>query len=291
MLKNIRVEISGGLGNQLFSYFLATHLSSDSGNVVALDFLHADRTIHSNKLSLLDFEIPSNLKILNQKSRGAFYKGIHSRLMSSNSLILESGFIPETALALIREKQKLFICGDMGTFFFFNNVKESERRLQLNNKSSSLLSHLDKVRAKPSLAIHHRLGDFLNIKSSVGLLGPDYYKKSIEAAYDKSNIYVFSNQPSYSKFLFNKWGITSQNIQWIESSEFQGPAENLVAMSSSTSLICSNSTFSYWAAKLGSVSEVFIPEQYRRDGLTNIGEVPSGWIPIHCDWIESDDLL
>jgi hypothetical protein len=144
------------------------------------------------------------------------------------------------------------------------------------------------MRSQRTLAIHHRLGDFTELGSSVGLLSSEFYKEAIELSCDSKmkKILVFSNDPESSKSLFRNWGYVDSRISWIGPKDLPDPAETLLLMSMANSIICSNSTFSYWAAKLSSTDEtsIYYPHEFRRDNLANVINIPGKWKPLASRW-------
>ncbi len=289
MKKRLWVENSGGLGNQLFSYFFALYVKSLIKTDVGISFLHTDRSEHHSQLSLLDFDISPEIHLSNLKNRSLLYKTFQGYLVDKYTLSDDMTANPELVLEIIKSKGKSHIRGNFGSFFYFDQLLEPQKTLLLKQESSSFIAHSEMVRGTKSIAVHHRLGDYLDISSSVGLLGPNYYKFAIQAVGPTDKIFVFSNDPEYSETLFHKWGIADERMTWIKRNYFANPGETLMAMSRSSSIICSNSTFSFWAAKLGSSNDVIAPAQFRRDALGDVKCIPKAWTSHNPHWIDAGE--
>lgn len=291
MAKSIRVETSGGLGNQLFAYFFSLQLSTTVNMSVVMDLLHADRSLHHESVSLLDFDLSNKIQVANTKSRSSIYKKSRTKLLSSRALLLTGESDRLDITDLINEKKVKLIEGDFGSFLYFDNLSGSEKKVALRRKSDALVRFLDENRDTHTQSIHHRLGDFVGLHDSLGLLGQDYYIRAIQNSGEYERCFVFSNDPAYSEYLFRLWGIHRGNMVWIHINQFSNPAENLIAMSSANSIICANSTFSFWGAKISGSSNVFYPEPYRRDSLGSVRDLPSDWIPIGSSWTSLENLI
>jgi hypothetical protein len=135
------------------------------------------------------------------------------------------------------------------------DIKEpSARYLELSKEA---------IRDRP-MVVHVRLGDYQNLKH---LYGEPKYEGMLKVVNDdkgsrKVPVWVFTDSPDLiPEQIREKFGAAKV----IGPRELKRPIENLVLMSMGSSLICSNSTFSWWAAfLLGENGSVFYP---RPDGL------------------------
>jgi hypothetical protein len=65
------------------------------------------------------------------------------------------------------------------------------------------------------------------------------------------------------------------------------PVESLLLMSSTTYIAISNSSFSWWAAKLSETDTlVFAPSKWYELRNDPIDLIPDSWIRITSDWME-----
>ena len=299
------ILVPGGLGNQLFSYFMALYVKENTIAAVELDFRNTDRVHYKNSISLLDFDLNfTELELAKKSKRTVFkssqifqstaYKKIVGKIDKKRSILFRPGFDSKNHVHDFLEtwqgshRFKIKIEGYFGDFAFYDHLKEKTRALELLNPSKKFRELSLRIESLQAVAIHHRLGDFINLSESVGLLGKKFYSEAINQAlsFGCKNLLIFSNQPKLSKAIFESWGLTDTKIDWIGPETIRSPAETLVLMSKASAIVCANSTFSFWAAKLSekSNSKIYFPALWRRDKVEGIRSIPRQWTPIATDW-------
>lgn len=298
-------KIPGGLGNQLFSYYCAAYVAQRSDLSIGLDFSSVDRSHHTTSIPLLSMHIlPSRLHIIKSSlaakvddakltplkklaKRVQTHRNYRNFLPGLDSREHLDEFFDKEFKASIKT---LTIDGYFGDFGFYDALEPASRELQVRNPSDHFLKLREEFQASPYAAVHHRLGDFLRLGNSVGVLDKQYYEESFNISREKGikRFQVFTNDVHSSKTIFHKWGFDVEELKWIDSNVLQDPMENLLLMGSGKALIASNSTFSFWAGKLAgeTCSSIFFPSEFRRDGLTQVKSVPSSWTPIESKWDE-----
>ncbi len=299
------VLVPGGLGNQLFSYFFALYLKSKVKANVILNFTNVDKSHHKSSISILAFDLSQSglqiAKISNSKignlplwNISKVYNRIIGKFQEKSHHVFEPGkdkqdnihdFLDTWKLS---KKYKIKLDGYFGDFVYFDNLNEENRKMEILNPSRVFLEYSEQFRSTNLLAIHHRLGDYLELQNSIGLLGRHYYSEALASSrhleFDK--VVIFSNQTEISKEIFLSWKILDRKVEWFGPEDLSNPSETLILMSKANALICSNSTFSFWAAKLADLSnsKVFYPDKWRMDGFEGVGSIPREWIPIKSDW-------
>ena len=119
-----------------------------------------------------------------------------------------------------------------------------------------------------------------------------YFKSALEI---KENWPIYRCNPPYWIFSDNIFEvkkliehsdlIKKYKIIFVDDSGIS-PAELLILFSKSNYLICSNSTFSLAAAKIGNVGNVVAPADLSRYAPVNIF-MPNNWIKIKSVWLNS----
>ena len=150
-------------------------------------------------------------------------------------------------------------------------------------KDKLVQKHLNLIKNKNSVAIHIRRGDYLkNPKARCfhGILGEDYYKKSI--SYVKKTVknpffFIFSDEVELVKktfFFFNK-----KNFIFIDT---KSTINDLHLMSNCKHFIIANSTFSWWGAWLSKNKHKIIlaPKKWVRAKISTPDIIPESWIKI-----------
>lgn len=158
-------------------------------------------------------------------------------------------------------------------------VRAELLNLELKSKGSELM-HLEGLAGKKHpIIIHVRRGDY-KAESSFGLLGSDYYKKSLEFL-DKtlSNhpIWVFSDEEEEARRILD-W-IPEGRIKYISDVD-NSAAASLMAMRLGCAYVIANSTFSWWGAFLSRSNNplVVAPDPWFTGQDDPPVLIPSEWI-------------
>lgn len=162
-------------------------------------------------------------------------------------------------------------------------VLSLEEKSQWSNEMST------KISLRRSIGPHMRLGDFenQNNKEKLGILSLDYYRRALAMLTKQSQtqkVFVFTNNEESALRLFADFEIADLEI--IEHPNGANPAESLLLLSNCDSVICGNSTFSFWAAMLSkNGTEVVFPTPFYRNDLHTISNLPTDWKPCKSEFI------
>ena len=134
-----------------------------------------------------------------------------------------------------------------------------KRICEIEEPSTNYLELIREANALRPIIVHIRLGDYRNLKHLYGK--PDFSRISSQVREVniefKSPVWVFSDSPEDLDAEFRKHMGVSKVLG---PKDLLRPIENLVLMSKGSALICSNSTFSWWAAFLmGDHGSVYYP--------------------------------
>lgn len=269
-MKTIRVQLQGGLGNQLFIWTMAHDICAKTGRKVQLEFVkdrhqRIDRPIEiENLLEFCQHEVS-----INQTS----WLGYLFRIID------KSGSYSLAFKDLLKRWLGVYDCKDpyevpdftdrvpriiRGYFQSFSLV---ERNCKSIGKELSLaLEQEQMVNAViPDLVMHIRRGDTREISKTWGVLSTNYYVKQINindsmtiCLDDKAEI---SNlEPHFPKAKF----LTPENsTTW----------QTLKILSQARTLIIANSTLSWWGAWIKSLDnpeKVYFPDSWRPDDSKSI---------------------
>jgi hypothetical protein len=119
------------------------------------------------------------------------------------------------------------------------------------------------------------------------VLTPDYFRQALEGgpfqASDFSRpLWIFSDDIENVKTEFKF--IKSMNVHFVKAPDNSDPAESLILMSLASSIIISNSTFSWWAATLSSGAKIVAPSKWFKDMDDPEDLIPDHWIRIDSQW-------
>jgi len=261
----LTAQITGGLGNQLFTYARLATLANLEGIELQIDGSITERVL-GRAPDLFDFNLMGEPQIsANTQSWSA---------VQIERVLWRSRFTK----SITRRHQEIFLGGSdisrrkldgwkvRGFFQDFRVAEEfiatfGKSAFGLKNESPTLTKMTDQVLEKSVAAIHIRRGDYLNYKDSFGLLTDEYYLASLKHLSKEkkfSGVMIFSDSPELVVDLSKKIDIQTQVISPSELST----SETLVLMSRCAGLITSNSTFSFWAGMLGNDIKIVIPDPW-----------------------------
>ncbi len=167
-----------------------------------------------------------------------------------------------------------FIEGKTKIKEMFSALPESEALGQLSEKKQGL-----------SIGIHVRRGDYMNLKTTFGILDIEYYKACLNSirSTNISRTLVFSDDINWCKENFN----FLINPQFIGEEQLPSPIENMKLMGLCDILICANSSFSISAAAIYGNPTVFVPSKIYIDydiQETLTGSYPENWEKVTPVW-------
>jgi hypothetical protein len=270
--KPIKVRLSGGLGNQLFQVSNALNVSIINQSEIVLDlswykFNYMKSDLVQNRKFELDYfpmirdisKITSNNPSIDRK-----VGSLQRRMSGKNQKIL--GVMTEKNFAEFAGQPKIID----GVFASKNYLPEKEELSKFFNfplDSSSWFNSQNKVlRLNHSIAVHVRMGDYLNLKEIYDVIGLNYYVSAInkiKSDQPNAKFYLFSDSPEVAL----NW--LSPAIRFdgvISSPDNIQVGETLRLMASCRGLICANSTFSWWAGYMGTnflqMHKVIIPKKF-----------------------------
>ena len=303
MRTRYKFRVPGGLGNQLFSYFCATYLANTLNRKSLLDLRSADTSHFRNGIGLLSIEFPPDYVSISNVRRSNFLPAplyeqfkikVDSLMNSGRVKTFEPGCdskadVDEFLDSISHDFSKSrTINGYFADFAFYDSSPDAARTLRLRQPSNHFKLLSKSFENHRSMAVHHRLGDFLELGQTVGILSKKYYSDALDqmTLHDFEKIVIFSNDTEKSKFLFDAWGMNSPKFCWLGPQDLVDPAETMLLMSKANSIICSNSTFSFWAARLSCerTSKIKYPSQFRKDDLVRVLSLPARWNPVHSSW-------
>ena len=292
------VELSGGLGNQVFLFEAAKFLASMENRVIYLSPYHIDRTHSQGKSTLQDFVLPLNITIVHLNQRISIFLGYFKKylkflnrlkqpfilILTENECRLGKEFV--TQLIESRHPKIVWLVDFWQNFDYWNENTTYELRSEgvMYKRLSQRMAEINPI------IVHYRLG-WLGDRweHSWGALSPVYISEAIkdaeqEAKSGKISIWVFSNDSAHSRELLENHKFDSNYFFEFIDDEEMLPAEVFKLFSKSLTFVCSNSTFSLAAAKLGKVPKVYVPSELSWRGAVNMN-IPRDWTIVESRWL------
>lgn len=287
------VQLTDGLGNQLFQYAFALALQNKTGREVFLDRSwfpeYGGRlrkaTPRTYGLGCYSLRLPMYTPA--QTHEFLYGKGflgiIREKLHCKKKLLRES-----------RMSQSPLACADntvLKGFFQQACYADSVRALlledfslpaaSLNTDNLRILNEIKQLGNK-AVFVHIRRGDYVNSDNInvFGVCSAGYYAKAEALIADKVghelHLFIFSDDPQWVKENYRtSFPFTCVDINGAESAHL-----DINLMSHCSHAIIANSTFSWWGAWLISNPDkiVVAPSSWRVDGAETKGLIPDCWI-------------
>lgn len=291
----IKLEIVGGLGNQLFQFYAGVYLARRTDSELILDFskVASSGTVHESSISQL---VLGN-KYQSQLKEISFLKSIiwriHQKLVREFKHL---GFLSLKFFRIYQSTQIGFdpIIEELTPPMEIHGYYQSWRYLEycrgfgiedpkLRTFSDWYKSLREKIVTEKAIGIHVRRGDYLSLTDSFGILGHGYYNDALKMAQVRNsdtNVYVFSDDITHARALF-----PDSNFNFISEPIDSIAAESMLLMSECSTLIIANSTFSWWGAVLGNKEkDVYAPQKWFRSLEDPKDLIPESWIPVRSSW-------
>lgn len=297
----IKMNLMGGLGNQLFQLATGLEVAHRAGTTLVLDLSwYQQKARRSEGLTLRDFELadvaeglvcvnrePTARQSLVRHGRDVFVRRIPSRLgRLLPHIYVESS--PNFDKSVLELKAGTELLGYFSSWKYFQKI-QSEIRGRISHAvggSPWLDRELAEIQASEPIVLHVRRGDYLTLSSTYGHLTPAYYLRGVDMLRRLGHlgeIWLMSDDPEGAFTWLSPHLGLDRVIQPPSSST---SLESLFLMSAAKSLVIANSTFSWWAAFLDDRSDrpVIAPRPYWANEDT---EEPRdlllpGWISLDC---------
>jgi Glycosyl transferase family 11 len=287
------VRLSGGLGNQLFQYAAGRALSIKHGVPILLDkSFYSDSPNRNYKLSsfnVSDSQINKKdlFKIFHKRNLRIteFFKPVKSILAESELVYKEKNFAFNSDFTSLNAPVILDGYWQSEKYFLdYASIIKNDFKIvdQFDVNHSSVAS---KILNEQSVAIHIRRGDYVSnphINAIHGVCDEDYYVRAYELLVQKVGKvvpYFFSDDNDAAQRIIKRIGngvLISDIVPGNDISDFS-------LMRSCQYFIIANSTFSWWAAYLGSNENKIVlapknwfkSEEYSTDDL-----IPLNWMKV-----------
>lgn len=286
----IVMQLTGGMGNQMFQYALGRHLAIKLNTTLKLD-LSFFKTYEWHEYSLLPFNLNASIATDRElkaiKNEYGKWEKLLRRIMGnfqpSFATIEEQGL--QFDRHILDAADNSYLLGYWQSEKYFIDIKEEiikDFTLKIP-PSIANQSTLDQIHSCNSVSLHIRRGVYATVpevNKAHGLSPLDYYYKAIahiQKQVDTPHIFVFSDEISWAK----------ENLQiniahtFVDQNNDKTDYEDLRMMSNCKHNILANSTFSWWAAWLNSYKDkiVIAPQKWYNDTTRNTQDlIPEGWV-------------
>ncbi len=294
MRKRLSSNLAGGLGNQLNCYFAALYfaqkygyrsitLNSGTANSIhvlptsLMSILPKEINMKSSKSITFNFEHKTTNLRLNGVLR-SFGPSFYSLSQSLRGIIDDSSY---TSLhenryhKLLQDSfKRVSINGTrnirLNGFFpsqrFYQELEpdlySTDSILHFSNIPASEAIPFEDINSLPYCVLHLRVGDYnLPGRNSFGVLDEKYYLNAISRIreeYPRISIWAVSDDEWLASKIYST--LLSKDVHLIRGLDKTSPLTTFEFIRNATVVVCANSSFSYWAARLSvKVKRTIIP--------------------------------
>lgn len=275
----ITVRLRGGLGNQMFQYAFGRCMAEKYQRRLFLETgqLRGEANPMRRAYSLQIFKIRAQLTTVDMLTR-----------MCGISLhVAERGFDFHPEVFSYLPISHIVLEGFWQSEFYFDTIRHiirSDFRFTSNDYNYEHSDISDLIQSSNSVCIHVRRGDYLTQNGSfLGFVGLEYYAAAIRTVLlrvSNPHFFVFSDDVVWCKD--NMHLEQPHTFVCHQSSAEQTTEEDLRLMRLCKHFIIANSTFSWWAAWLGSAPNklVVAPGRWFADAPRPKDLFPKTWLVV-----------
>ena len=283
----INIEISGGLGNQLFQFTIGLFLLSRLHDIE----INYDKTNY--KISHIHEGFLLDRFILQAKKAGyrcdvMQYPSKLIKKLNNKITWLQNGLHEESTPYKFEEellaKKWDYLRGSWQSYRYLENNPSIEiiKEVLKTKYCDAKFNANAEENCRELIAVHVRRGDYLLSKNTgYGVLPMQYYLEAMTLARSKSKgckFLIFSDDYAYVEKQFNR-----KDCITVDDLFGKGSAtRDLYLMSICSSMISANSTLSWWGGMLQEQSAIITPAQWfeSRSEYDMMDFIPPNWIRI-----------
>ena len=262
------IQLSGGMGNQMFQYALYLRLKALGRNVKIddkTDYEGADRRPLRLPVFGIEYDRPSKLEMLCLTD--SFLDPV-SRIRRKLAGRKTAEYLEKSQSfdEKVLQMERAYLVGCWQSEKYFHDVKHQVKAaFQFKDPalSEKMKKYEKKIQETMSVSIHIRRGDYLEISEVYGgICTEEYYEKAMkqmEEWFPGCHFFVFTNDPTWVRENYKK-----ENLTLVEGNDEDAGYLDLYLMTKCKHYILANSSFSWWGSYLGTYpgKKVIVPSQW-----------------------------
>lgn len=288
----LRIQLVGGLGNQLFQYAAARAAALQLGCTLEVEVVIADQEVpgQTPREFALQWLVPPDGIVGGVRS-----SRLVQRLMRTfpravpRGTFVEAGFPYDPRILAIRPGTTLI--GYFQSWRYFADCADLVRSELLQSAPRS--PWFDDTAAELAdlgdwTSVHIRRGDYTTPRNGAfhGLLGAAYYRTAIAEVsrhLPLGPLVVFSDEPESALSILQD---TSLNVVLVQPPEDAHPMESIRLMAGASAIITANSSFSWWGAWLADPDvPVVCPNRWFKGAKHDERDLrPTSWLSVPADF-------
>lgn len=287
---HLSMEISGGLGNQLFQLAGLTNFALDYNlkPVINLSKISSGRVPRELMIppKLIQTLIPENSRFESNTPFTTCFKKIIWRFESIFPSVKIRNIYFAKGIGFDPGPDSNFsynrISGYFQSFRYPDKLGWKDKFSQFTPSSNKFISLQKELMKSDPIVIHIRGMDYISDQTGIGNLGSSYFSIALKIAKKpKQKIWVFTDDLEYAHRILTPIKISYTIID--EQRELNA-IETIYLISSAKKIIISNSTFAWWAAYLSSEAQVYAPKKWFKDMEDPLDLIPPTWNRLDSIW-------
>ena len=295
-MKKVTVYLMGGLGNQLFQYHLGLSLcKSQNRRLILVDCSRHASYNRKNEEGIRALDVSVSGRIVMNSLRELVMRRIINLLKYSwaRSIFSKVGFVFSTDKQHFNEisskKRNLRLAGYFQSFSLVKDMIGSN--IEIKNPTKWYLEMRQLLKTENPIALHMRRGDYLQHAKTMGVLDLKYFEESLSDILknqrSERSVWIFTDSDSAAIEFRERITKINVKVRLVSPPEDSQAAESLLLMSLCNEIVISNSTYSWWAAVLGSAEKrVIRPSHWFRNLAEPEDLFPKNWIVQDSVWLD-----
>ena len=250
----IVIQLSGGMGNQMFQYALYLQLKALGKNVKIDDITEYEgRNARPIRLSVFDatYNVPTEVEM---KCLTDSYVDMVSKIRRKLTGRKTAAYIEKSQLydSTVLEMDRAYLIGCWQSEKYFGNIKEEVRNaftFKNIELSKEMQSYKNAMENSNSVSIHIRRGDYLQVDEVYGgICTEEYYEKAMKYMEDEMpdcHFFIFTNDVPWVKE-----HMAGDNVTVVEGNNEDAGYIDMYLMTCCKHYILANSSFSWWGCYL-----------------------------------------
>lgn len=248
------VQLSGGMGNQMFQYALYLQLKALGKNVKIDDKTEYEgRDARPIRLSVFDakYQTPTEVEM---KCLTDSYLDMASKIRRKLKGRQTAAYIEQSQLfdSKVLEMDRAYLMGWWQSEKYFAGVKEKVREaftFKNMNLSEAMKTYAEEMANSNSVSVHIRRGDYLQVDEVYGgICTEEYYEQAMQkmkAEMPDCHFFIFTNDIPWVKE-----HIQGEDIMVVEGNDEDAGYIDMYLMTRCKHYILANSSFSWWGCYL-----------------------------------------
>ena len=248
------IQLSGGMGNQMFQYALYLQLKALGKNVKIDDITgYEGRSARPIRLSVFDakYETPTEVEM---KCLTDSYLDLASKVRRKLTGRKTAAYMEKSQLfdPKVLELNRAYLIGWWQSEKYFADVKDKVREaftFKNLDLSETMEAYVEAMESRNSVSVHIRRGDYLQVDEVYGgICTEEYYEKAMQKMREEMpdcHFFIFTNDVPWVKE-----HMQGEDITVVEGNDEDAGYIDMYLMTCCKHYILANSSFSWWGCYL-----------------------------------------